>query len=154
MSGPIQDLSNTREVMQHQIMEELAVTGECFLCEEVIRRIAKKYPEVASLPLHGGVYWFVKRNDFKYEGAKLHMLIVPKRHVTALEQLTSLEFSELQEHLSWINSTYAVEGASLFLRYGDMSYTGATGSHLHFQVLHGRKKQDGGEPIKVKLGYS
>ncbi len=153
MSEKLQDLSNTREVMQRQIMEELAQTGECFLCEDVIARISEKYKGVATAPFYHGNHWFIKDNDFPYEGSKLHLLIVPKRHVSKLEDLSPAEFLELQQMIMWVNTTYDVPGAALFIRYGETSYTGATLSHMHFHVMHGVEKQDGTEAILVKLGY-
>lgn len=153
MNKPLQNLSNVREEEQRQIMEELARTGECFLCQEVIARVAKKYPGVATLSVHEGNHWFIKNNDFPYSGTKLHVLVVPKRHVTELEDLSGEEFLELQQMFTWINKKYDVEGASMFLRYGNMNYNGATLSHIHFHILHGASKHDGGEAIRVKLGY-
>lgn len=153
MSGPVQDLSNTREVAQRQIMEELVLTGECFLCENVITRIAGKYPGLSTLALHDGKHWFVKKNDFPYSGTTLHVLIVPKRHVSRIEELSSEEFHELQEMVTWVNTTYDIKGASMFIRYGDMSYTGATLAHMHFHIFHGVAKHVDCEKIKPTLGY-
>ncbi len=153
MSGQLQDLSNTREVEQRLIMEELAVTGECFLCQDVIARITRKHPGVASLPIHEGKHWFIKNNDFPYQGTKLHILIVPKRHVTKIEDLEVWEFVELKEMVVWVNTTYGVQGASMFIRYGDMSYTGATLAHIHFHIFHGVVKHEECEKIKPTLGY-
>lgn len=153
MNMDIQNLGNTREEAQYRIMEELSHTGECFLCKSTVLRIARKYPRVASTPLHEWSNWFVKHNDFPYEGTKLHLLVIPERHVTQIEDLTPQEFLEVQQIVGWVNTTFNVQGASLFLRYGDMSYTGATGTHLHFHILHGDKKHEGCESIKPKLGY-
>ena len=154
MNKPLQDLSNTREEKQREIMEHLAVTGGCFLCMDVISEIVKKYPDVSTGPIHEGKYLFVKKNDFPYKGTRLHLLVVPKRHVMTLEDLFPEEFLEVQEMLAWINKTFDVQGASVFLRYGDMSYTGATLSHLHFHVLHGVAKHSTSESIRPKLGYA
>ena len=153
MKEPLQDLSNTREVLQQQIMEELAVTGECFLCPSVIKRIVAKYPEIPNLSIYEGKDWFIKHNAFPYEGTVLHLLIIPKRHVTRLEDLSTAEFLEIQEMIAWVNKTYNVEGASMFIRYGKMSYTGATLAHMHFHILHGVEKSEDSESIKPKLGY-
>ena len=153
MSKHLQDLSNAREGKQRLIMEELAVTGECFLCQDVILRVAEKYPGVASLPIHEGKHWFIKHNDFPYQGTKLHVLIVPKRHVTNIEDLEIWEFVELKEMVAWVNTTFAVVGASMILRYGETSYTGATLTHLHFHIFHGVKWHENCEAIKPKLGY-
>lgn len=149
----LQDISNTREVKQREIMEELAQTGECFLCPSVIERISTKYAGVSTLPIHQGTFWFIKKNDFPYEGTVLHLLIVPKRHLTRVEELTSDEFLELQEMITWVNTTNNVKGASLFMRYGDTSYTGATLAHIHFHIIHGVAKSTTTEVIKPKLGY-
>lgn len=153
MNQPLQDVSNAREDIQRRIMEELAHTGECFLCPEVIQRIATKYSGIATLPLHEGAHWFIKENDFPYAGTRLHMLIAPKRHAVKMEDLTAGEFLELQHMISWVNKTYDIQGAALFVRYGDMSYTGATLAHMHFHILHGVAKHDGCEAIRPKLGY-
>lgn len=149
----VQDISNAREVEQREIMEELAKTGECFLCQTTVARIAAKYPRFASPSIKSWQHWFVKKNDFPYDGTKLHLLIIPYRHVTSLEELSVEEFSELKTVVEWVNVTYKVKGASMFVRYGNMSYTGATGTHIHFHLLHGVEKYENCESIKPKLGY-
>ena len=148
-----QELSNARGEKQIEIMKELETTGECFLCPDTISRISKKYEGVATPIIYEDGDIFVKKNDFPYEGTKLHLLVVPKRHLTRIEEFTQEEFAKLKEVFAWINATYEVKGASLFMRYGEMTYTGASLSHLHFHVLHGEPSSKKSEAIRVKLGY-
>lgn len=153
MNQPVQNLDNARGDQQRQIMEELQATSECFLCEETIRRVVAKYPGVSTSPFHHGEHWFVKQNDFPY-GTRHHYIIVPKRHVTKLEDLTVKEFAELQEMVVWVNQRFQLPGGSLFVRYGDMSYTGATLSHLHFHIISGVAERKGEtEPVRAKLAH-
>lgn len=134
-------------------MEELAQTGECFLCETTIARIAAKYPGVATLPIYRGTHWFVKHNDFPY-GTRIHLIIAPRRHVTRIEDLEPEEFAELREMVVWANEKFDLLGGSLFVRYGDMSYTGATLAHLHFHMLSGVAERKGKtEPVRAKLAF-
>ena len=47
-------------------------------------------------------------------------------------------------------------GTSVFLRSGDMSYTGSTLDHIHFHLLTGAKKRKNGtlkDNILVTLGH-
>ena len=153
MTQPIQNIDNAREEEQRQIMEELAQTGECFLCEKTIDRITAKYPGIATLPIHRGDHWFVKHNDFPY-GTRVHLIIAPFRHVMRIEDLEPAEFAELQKMVIWVNDQFGLPGGSLFVRYGDMSYTGATLSHLHFHILSGVAERKGEtQPVRAKLAF-
>jgi ATP adenylyltransferase len=152
MTSATQNLENARTEEQKRIMEEVASRGECFLCPHTLKQESERN-KTSTPPLFEGVHWYIKRNDFPYEGAKLHLLIVPKRHVKGMEDLLVEEFSELQQMIIWVNKTFDVRGASIFVRYGDMSYTGATYTHMHFHLIHGVAKGETTESIKAKLGY-
>jgi diadenosine tetraphosphate (Ap4A) HIT family hydrolase len=147
-----QDPSNARTPEQRRIMEEVASRNECFLCVDSLVKESKRNGQ-STPPFHKGKHWYVKHNDFPYEGTTLHVLIVPNRHVENIEELSVDEFSELQEIVRWVNKKFKVEGASLFVRYGNMSYTGATYTHMHFHLIRGVAKSDNTDGIKPKLGY-
>lgn len=152
MTSSTENPDNARSDEQRRIMEEVASRGECFLCPESLKKESLRN-KTSTTPIFEGVHWYIKRNDFPYEGTELHLLIVPKKHVEKLEDLLAEEFLELQEMVRWANKTFEVRGGSMFVRYGDMSYTSATYKHLHFHLLHGVQKSDSTESIKSKLGY-
>ncbi len=141
---------NARYPEQLERMRRLEREVGCFFCHG-------NYLKVGAAPaIKNGKYWFVKKNDYPYEGAVCHYLIASKVHLNKITQITPKAWVELLKTISWLEKYLKVKGASLFARSGDMSYTGATLDHLHFHILVGGKKKKGGklkDNILVTLGH-
>ena len=105
--------------------------------------------------LHALNLLFVTESAFPYEGTSAHYMIIPKRHLTEVEQLTAEDWEEIGLLFAWIREHYSIQYGGMFIRFGDMSRTGSSVAHLHFQILSGTKKYDdeNREPLRVKLGY-
>ena len=142
-------LDNARDAEQIRRMEVLASRGDCHFCgsdEEFVRKHTA--PKIRS-----GDHWFIVKNDFPYPGSVHHYLIVSMRHITRLEETKIGARLELFAAIAWLESHLKVTGESIFVRTGDMSYTGATLDHLHFHFLVGEKKTNETEWLTVTLGY-
>ena len=145
-------MDNAREPEQLRRMQELAESGECHFCLE---NFVRRYPDKI---LHGGPDWYIVKNNFPYEGSVHHYLIVSKLHITKVNEVSYSGRMELFSSIVWLEKYLEVTGESIFVRSGDMDYTGATLDHLHFHFLVGVKKpnQEKDVPedvIWAPLGY-
>jgi diadenosine tetraphosphate (Ap4A) HIT family hydrolase len=145
-------IDNAREPEQVRRMQEAQNKGVCYFCELFKEPGEERF-------LHIGKNWFVKVNDFPYPGSVHHYLIVSRDHVTDLSHVNSLSQYELFGAINYLQNILGVKGYSVFVRSGDMAYTGATLDHLHFHFLVGVEKPNPGEKdipetvIFAPLGY-
>lgn len=141
---------NARDPIQIERMKDLRARGLCFFCD-------KNYLAVGATPLlHESQWWYVKKNDFPYAGTNEHLLIVSKAHVTILTGLSQAAWVDLQVMLRWVESSYKLPGFGLFVRQGNLHYTGGTIDHLHIHVISGGPKPPDAtleDNILVTLGH-
>jgi ATP adenylyltransferase len=114
------DLGGARTDEQRAKMQELTARGVCIFC-----------PEHAGELLHRGEHWYVKRNDFPYEGTAAHYLIVPLRHVVAFDELPDAAGAELWAIKRRLKAQLAPLATATVERSGDMRFNGGTVAHLH-----------------------
>ncbi len=141
---------NARHPEQVARMNKLAKEIGCFFCK-------KNYLKVGASPaIYESRYWYIKKNDYPYEGSKRHYLIASRKHLTEITDISPASWAELLKVIAWLKKYLKVKGASLFVRSGDMKYTGATLDHIHFHLLIGGPKKKNGtldDNIRVSLGH-
>jgi diadenosine tetraphosphate (Ap4A) HIT family hydrolase len=146
----IMNLDNTRDPRQKSIMEDQLKNGVCHFCRE-------GFETRHTAPImYENKYWVIAANNFPYEGSTKHYLLISKRHVTKMTDLNKREWLGLLESTQWLENHLNVPAFSIFSRNGNMTYTGATLSHLHFQFLLGIPKPKNAkisDGILVTLGY-
>ncbi|MDP2669423.1 MAG: hypothetical protein Q8P07_06400 [bacterium] len=81
--------------------------------------------------------WLIKRNKVPYQGAKEHLLFIPREHITTFEELVP-KWNQIPELVAWAKDKYG-KGGSLVVRLGTFEETGSTVQHLH---LHWIVRQD------------
>ncbi len=143
-------MDNARTEEQLRRMEQLQEDGRCFFCDENYLFVG------ASPPIFDSEYWYVKPNDFPYEGSVHHHLIVCKRHFSELTDITADIWSDLLRTIEWLKEHTEADGYSVFVRSGDMCFTGSSLDHLHFHFLVGGPKKENSkieDGILVTLGY-
>lgn len=79
--------------------------------------------------------WIVTCNAHPLENTKLHILIIPRRHVDCLWQLASVEFESLLEIINQARQEFDLTGVVWYWREGNPAVTGATVQHLHLQGI-------------------
>jgi ATP adenylyltransferase len=127
------NMGNVREKDQLERMHRLQKEKRCFFCDENYTHIG------ASPAVYTSKLWYIKKNDYPYKGSVHHYLIVPKNHIQTISEFPSASWKELQKAILWLEKKTKVTGYSVFVRSGDMRYTGATLDHLHFHFLVGGK---------------
>ncbi len=133
-----------RNEEQMRRMKKCEEEGVCYLCTRL-----NTHADI----IYSGNYWFIMKNDFPYEGSRYHYLIISKRHVTRMTELSDEEWSEKIKMIQWLEKHLQTPGFSEFSRNGNMMYTHASLDHLHFHFLVGSEKREDSEKIKVTLGY-
>ncbi|MFJ6739050.1 HIT family protein [Streptomyces sp. NPDC091279] len=142
---------NCRTEDQRAEMERLDRAGVCLFCPDVIR--AHDRQQILWETPH----WIVTPNEFPYTGARLHLLLIPKDHVTDLVDLTAPARADFFDALASVREKYALDHYGLGVRNGDCRYTGGTIRHLHVHVLvgEGDEQPDAqGEFRPVRMKFS
>lgn len=136
-------LGNHRSDQQLARMRALEAAGICLFCPETVAARADR--------LHETPQWTVLPNDFPYRGTKLHLLLVPREHVTDLVDLSPAAQADLWPTLAWAREHYHLTYYGLGARNGDPRYTGGTVAHLHLHLIVGDVDDPGHQPVRLKL---
>jgi ATP adenylyltransferase len=110
-------------------MLRLEEEGICIFCPEHAGAMQRHPIE------HMGEHWYVTRNDFPYEGADAHYLIVARRHVTAFEELPDEAGEELWRIRRELRAGLDAPSLATVERSGDMRFNGGSVAHLHVHVV-------------------
>ena len=141
------NFKHVRVNKQREQMEQIKKDGVCPFCIEHFT----KYHE-APIEREGD-WWILSKNDFPYSGTSIHYILVYKRHITQPSDINPDAWVEFGEHLSFLNKKYAKDGGSIFMRFGNTDYTGASIDHIHAQFIVGGSHSNEVEKLKVSLGY-
>ena len=98
-----------------------------------------------------GEFWLITPNDYPYEGAVLHLLLIYRDRVRQISEIEPAGWSELQDHLRWIEQEHQLGHGTLLMRFGEPAATGGSVDHLHLHVIVG--KPSGSQKLKVTAGY-
>jgi diadenosine tetraphosphate (Ap4A) HIT family hydrolase len=143
----LMNVGNARTDMQRKQMTEIAKKGICPFCR-------KHFEQNHAAPIIRETrHWILTRNDYPYDGVKTHLLLVHKKHVESVSQVSPAAMKDLGTILGWIEDRFKIRGGTLLLRFGDMKYTGATIAHLHAHVVSGVKESGKSEPVKKRIAF-
>lgn len=151
------EMRHTRVPAQRERMEKCIELDICPFCWENLN-------EWHDAPvIMKGDFWAITANDHPYEGkvAKFHFLAIYKYHISSITEIASGAGEELLALFSEIQRKYGIQGATIIMRNGDMTYTGASVFHLHAQIMSGVSLDEFGEEkpkfpddiITTILGY-
>lgn len=90
-------------------------------------------------------------NAYPYEGTRVHLLLIYKRHLTRLPR-NILALGELSRFIAWAEKKYDVRGGSLVCRFGETRYNGASVDHVHIHLIVGDVDAPDHKPVRVKVG--
>jgi ATP adenylyltransferase len=131
MSAPrlLYNLDAARGADQRSFMEELERDGVCIFCPEHVERYQREPIE------RTGEHWYVRKNDYPYEGSLAHYLIVARRHVLAFEELPDAAGAELWELKRELRARHEALSFATVERSGNMLYNGGSVAHLHVHFV-------------------
>ncbi|MCE0537240.1 HIT family protein [Kineosporia rhizophila] len=136
-------LGNTRTEAQAERMRELEEAGICLFCSPTIDQ------EPAEGLVLANEHWVVRHNDFPYRGARLHLLCVPRRHVTDLVDLPDAALADYWQVIRTLRERFGLTYYGLGVRCGDCAYTGGTIAHVHAHLIAGDPESE--HPVRLKL---
>jgi hypothetical protein len=143
------DFNHARTKEQVELMRKIVEDGVCPFCPEYF---TKYHPKPI---LKEGKWWYVSENMSPYEGTRLSLIFVYKKHAVMPSEIEAEAAKELIELIGWAEKKYKLEGGSFFIRFGKSELTGGSVDHFHGQLVVGNakgtdKKYD---KLKIKLGY-
>jgi ATP adenylyltransferase len=128
MTAPAEALYHpaaARSEEQRRYMRELEAAGVCLFCSE-------QHREPVEL---AGTHWYVRRNDYPYEGTTAHYLIVPFAHVASFDELPDEAGAELWSIKRRLKDRLDPPALATVERSGDMRYNGGSVAHLHIHFV-------------------
>lgn len=150
MSKQTVDVSNALVAPREGYVETLeAITagGFCPFCEEHLTKHHSR-PIIERTD-----HWIVTTNAWPYEGTAHHFLLIPRKHVEAIEQLSPDAWTDLQLTYKRIVTNHCIRGAALLMRSGKTDQTGASVTHLHAHIFVGGPRTETSEPIKALVAF-
>jgi diadenosine tetraphosphate (Ap4A) HIT family hydrolase len=126
---PLYNFEAARGSEQLSRMRELEAEGVCIFCPEHAGRYQREPVEQT------GEHWYVTRNDFPYEGAAAHYLIVARRHVSTFAELPDEAGAELWRIRRELAERLGAAAFATIERSGDMRFNGGSVAHLHVHMV-------------------
>jgi ATP adenylyltransferase len=122
-------LDAARSEEQRRYMEGLEAKGLCIFCPDHVAELQREPIE------HSGEHWYVKQNDYPYEGALAHYLIVSQTHVVSFDELPDEAGAELWAIKRELKSRLEPVAFATVERSGNMLYNGGSVAHLHIHLV-------------------
>jgi ATP adenylyltransferase len=138
-------LGNGRTPDQIDTMRRLEAAGICIFCPAQVDDPAQ--PQLVLAAEH----WVVRRNSYPYAGTQLHLLVMPRQHVTDILDLPDEVLAEFWEVGRAIRKRYQLDYYGLGIRCGDCVYTGGTIAHVHVHLVVGDVDDPEHSPVRLKL---
>lgn len=147
---PLLDINNARTATQREKMQKLLEEGKCPFCLEHL----EEYHDNPIEWEKSGKYWKVTKNDYPYAPAPTkHYLLIYSEHVEGIAHIPPEAASELLQIIEALRKQSEVDGATLMMRFGSSTFTGATVSHLHAHALYSEAKTPESQPIFTVVGW-
>ncbi len=134
-----------RDEKQRAHMQDLEARRVCVFCPEHIHN------ENGDTVIDETTNWIVKHNSYPYKSSKLHILLIPKRHIFELTELNQKEHSEYFGLLAMCKRKFKLDSYAIAIRSGDMRRNGGSIEHLHAHLIVGDTSDPNHEPIRVKV---
>lgn len=130
-----------------KVLETITDEDACPFCEERLMRHHRKPI------LFKTAHWIATQNAWPYEGAKHHFLLIARRHLERAEGLSADAWKDLGVAYARLVRKHRLAGATLFMRSGQTTMTGATVAHLHAQVVSGVPHSKATRPLSALIGF-
>jgi len=112
--------------------KEKQSAGECIFCAAV----EKEIEDMDNLVVHKSKNTLVMMNLYPYNNG--HLMIVPKRHLGSLEQITTEESHELMDEIllaeKVLQKIYSPQGFNIGANLGRAGGAGIE-DHIHFHIV-------------------
>lgn len=139
----IVDINNARSEEQIAALKKIREGNFCPFCRREYLEKEHKKPILLETD-----EWLATENRWPYEGTKTHLLLIHKKHITHVNELSSKAWTDLHEIIKKL--TEKILGGTLLMRFGSTANTGATVEHLHAHLVSG--DPDYKKPILARVG--
>ena len=121
---------------------KIAETGKCPFCPG---NIGNKF-------IGETAHWNIVLNKFPYPNSRLHVLLLPKRHIVSLEEAKAEELADMAKAIKLVGDQFPflADGYGLGLRVKEIG--GATLYHLHFHLIVPMVGDNGQMPVNFAIG--
>ncbi len=143
------NMRHVRTKKQQELYKKIAEDDICSFCADFCSGHSPTYHP--NPILKETEWWALTENMEPYAGAKLHFLIVYKKHVFG-PPLQLEAWVELGEIVEWTIKNYDLPAGGFYFRFGETDFTGSSVQHFHANIIFGGEKD--GEKLKIKLGYT
>lgn len=137
------DTSKARSADQYEQFRQIELDGLCPFCTEHL----EEYHE--GPVIERGESWNVISNMVPYPYTDTHLVLIPNRHVTKPEELTSEEWMHLSEAITTYTKDLPYGGVAF--RFGDITHTAASVAHLHVHILKPEDNLPDDHKVKFKI---
>ncbi|MDO8591905.1 MAG: HIT family protein [bacterium] len=135
-----------RTPAQLEKMKDLMKRGVCIFCPKYIHEDLEKVEIETD-------YWMVKKNAYPYEGTRLHILLIPKAHVSIFSKLPKPAQAEFVGLVVRCEKHYKLVSYAMGIRAGDMRFNGGSIEHLHAHIVVGDTDNPKHEPVRFKMSH-
>jgi ATP adenylyltransferase len=140
------NIAHGRKGAYTELLKKIEEDGVCPFCVPYL----KKYHTEPILKTTK--YWTLTYNQNPYDGSKIHLLLIAKRHIIKLSDINKDESIDLINLIKWSEKKYKIPGGTFLMRFGDTDYTGSSVCHLHAHIISGGKRIKDKE-LKVRVAY-
>ena len=97
-------------------------------------------------------YWLATRNMYPYRATKHHLLLIHKKHIEHISEISKAAWAELHQVLKSLSKSKKITGGTALIRFGDTHFTGASVTHLHAHVVQSDPAHPEYEQVKSMPG--
>lgn len=106
--------------------------GICPFCEDHFDHEKNK---IIGRAISGDIEWVMWVNPYGHDNTQLHIVMIPKRHLTHIEELTPDDWVAIGELNAQVMRDFDVPGGGFAMRFGDASYNAGSLGHLHGNIM-------------------
>ena len=142
----LRNASTRQDAAYKDVIQKIIKDGVCPFCPKNLTRYHKK-PIIKT-----SRYWILTENMYPYPGAKHHMILIHKKHIESIADISPAVWSELLELMRAETKKRAIAGGTFYIRFGNTSYTGASVTHLHANLISPDVRKKNRKPIMARVG--
>ncbi|MFY9462940.1 MAG: HIT domain-containing protein [Candidatus Sungiibacteriota bacterium] len=142
----LQNASSRPDGKYKNIIQKIRQDGVCPFCPQYLAQYHQK-PIIKT-----GRFWILTDNMYPYPGAKDHLLLIHKKHIETVADISAQAWSELLKLAQAEIKKHRIRGGTFYLRFGDTAYTGASVTHLHANLISPDIRRKNRTPIFTRVG--
>lgn len=122
------DTNNARPGVYSEVIGNISESAICPFCPEHLRSI---HPN----PIDERENWIITDNAYPYTPKKQHILLIHKKHIGEVRELSESAWIELKEIIDEVSKKRNIHGGTFMMRFGETKFTGASVTHLHAHLF-------------------